>query len=405
MEPVSFCIVGVGGHGARHVKSSLILEQEALGEISAVVIRSPEKHAKEVDFFESRGVKIYKDYNEMLEAEKGRTEIVALPTAIHQHKEMTIKALKNGYNVIVEKPPAATIQDLDEMLAAERKSGKFCAVSFQFLYMKTVSTLKEYICDGKLGEIKKVLVKGKWKRQDSYYERTPWAGKFIYDGQYVLDGTINNPLAHYLMNSLYFASMEMGEAANPKLVRAELYKGHRIEGEDTSCLQAELHSGVQVFFFATLCSQKQSNPSHRIIGTKGTADWVTEEEVFIKYNDGRCEVIKDDDPNEMTNVFRNVARYLRGMDETINCPLRITRPFVLAVNGAYESARSIKQIPDKYIARKKEGESISTIIENIDEIIDQSFEKHKLYSDLGIKWAYKTDFFCLDRYRHFDMKL
>ncbi|MEM2970618.1 MAG: Gfo/Idh/MocA family oxidoreductase, partial [Candidatus Bathyarchaeia archaeon] len=149
---------------------------------------------------------------------------------------MTIETLENGYNLIVEKPPAATIQDLDEMLEAERKSGKFCAVGFQFLYMKTVRKLKEYICDGKLGEIEKVLVKGKWKRQDSYYERTPWAGKFIYNGQYVLDGTINNPLAHFLMNSLYFASRKRGEADNPKLVRAELYRGHQIEGEDTSCL-------------------------------------------------------------------------------------------------------------------------------------------------------------------------
>ncbi|MEM2888925.1 MAG: hypothetical protein QXR63_06785 [Candidatus Bathyarchaeia archaeon] len=41
-----------------------------MGKISAVVIRSPEKYAKELDFFKYRGVKIYKDYNEMLEAEK-----------------------------------------------------------------------------------------------------------------------------------------------------------------------------------------------------------------------------------------------------------------------------------------------------------------------------------------------
>ncbi|MEM2888924.1 MAG: Gfo/Idh/MocA family oxidoreductase [Candidatus Bathyarchaeia archaeon] len=49
-----------------------------------------------------------------------------MTTAIYQHKEMTIETLENGYNLIVEKPPAATIQDLDEMLEAERKSEVLC---------------------------------------------------------------------------------------------------------------------------------------------------------------------------------------------------------------------------------------------------------------------------------------
>jgi len=405
MRPVSFCVVGVGGYGSSHVRSARILEDEGLGKFSAVVIRNPEKYAEAVDYFKGRGVIIHGSYDEMLEAEKGRIEIVTLPTGIHQHKDMTIDALENGFNVILEKPPAATIQDLDEMLEAQGKSGKFCAVGFQSQSKNTVRTLKEYICEGKLGEIEEVVVKGKWKRLDSYYERNPWAGRFIYDGRYVLDGTINNPLAHFLMNGLYLARTERGKAVSPNRVRAELYRGHKIEGEDTSCVQVDVDSGANVFFFGTLCNPKEANPVHRVIGTRGVAQWTVGGDIYIRYNNGNEEVIRDDGRDEQVEVFRNAARYLRGIDKEINCPLQMTRPFVLTVNGAYESAKSIRQIPDQFLIRKQEDGSVSTTIKNIEGIIDQAFETRKLYCELDLEWAYRTEFFSVENYRYFDLKL
>jgi len=405
VEPVLFGIVGVGGYAAVHLRVTRILEDEGLAKISAVVVRNPEKYPKEVDYLRSRSVTIYNNFDEMLDAEKGRIEIVTLPTAIHQHKEMTIKALERGFNVIVEKPPAVTIQDLDEMLDAERRSGKFCAVGFQLQSKTIVRKIKETICEGKIGEVKAVLAKGKRKRLDSYYERNAWAGKYVHEGKYVLDGTISNPLSHYLMSSLFFASEDRGKAAYPLRVRAELYRGHKIDGEDTSCLEAEVEEGVRVFFFATLCSPSQSNPVQRIIGTRGVIEWTFGGDASIKYNDGGSEIIKEDGKDERVELFRNAIKYLRGLEENLDCPLIVTRPFVITLNGAYESARRIKQIPDEFIIRRREDESISTTILGIEEIIDRAFESQKLFSDLGVEWAYKTDYFSVEGYRYFDLKL
>jgi len=404
MEPVSFGLVGVGGYAATYLKVLRTLEGEKLAKISAVVIRSPEKYPREVEYFRSKSVPIYRSFDEMIEAERGRIEIVALPTAIHQHKEMTVKALKSGFNVIVEKPPAVTIQDLDEMIEAERESGRFCAVGFQLQSKTVVRRIKESICEGKIGNVKAVLAKGKWKRLDSYYERNAWAGRLIYEGKYVLDGTVSNPLSHYLMSSLFFASGERGRVAYPLKVRAELYRGHRIEGEDTSCLEAEVEGGAKVFFFATLCSPLQSNPSQRIIGTRGVIDWTFGGDAYMKYTDGDVEVIAEDGRDERVELFRNAIRYLRGLDEDINCPLELTRPFVIALNGAYESAKCIKQIPDGFIVRRGEEGSMSTTIIGIDEIIDMAFDKQQLFSDLGVEWAYRTEFFPLKNYRYFSLK-
>jgi len=405
IEPVLLSIVGIGGYGHIHLKAAKSLEDENIVKISSVVIRNPEKYYDEVLNLKEKNVTIYSSFEEMLENEKGNTDIVILPTAIYQHKEMAVKALELGFNVIVEKPPAATIQDLDSMIEAERRSGKFCAVGFQSQSKTVVRRLKELICSDRLGKIKTVLVKGKWKRLDSYYMRNSWAGKFMYEGEYVLDGTINNPLAHYLMNNLFFASNEIGKVASPVRVRAELYSGHQIEGEDTSCVVAETEDNIKVFFFATLCSPVQSSPTHRIIGTKGQVDWTFGEDAYITYTNKKTEVIKEDGKDERVELLRNAARYLNGLDDKINCSLEMTRPFVLTVNGAYESARMIKRIPDSFLIRNEESDSISTIIKDIDTIIDVAFEKHQLFSDLDVEWAYKTDFFPLKGYKRFDLKI
>ncbi|MCS7119922.1 MAG: Gfo/Idh/MocA family oxidoreductase [Nitrososphaerota archaeon] len=405
MEPVTVAIVGVGGYGAVHVRAARALEGEGLIRISAVVIRSPEKYPREVADFRGKGVTVYNNFEDLLVGEKGRTEIIALPTAIHQHRDMTIMALEAGFNVLVEKPPAVTIQDLDAMIAAEKRSGRFCAVGFQFQSKTIVRRLKTLICEDGLGEIVSVSAKGKWKRLDSYYTRNTWAGKLMCDGEYVLDGSISNPLAHYLMNSLYLASREWGRAADPIKVRAELYRGHRIEGEDTACLEVEVSGGARIYFYTTLCNPVQSSPAHRIVGTKGVAEWTVGGDAQIIYSDGRRELIREDGKDERVEMFRNIARYVRGLDKEINCPLEMTRPFVLAVNGAYESARMIKDIPDRFLIKREESGSISTTIIGIEEIIDKAYESQQMYSDMGVEWAYRTDYFPLKGYRMFNLKM
>ncbi|RLI34270.1 gfo/Idh/MocA family oxidoreductase [Candidatus Bathyarchaeota archaeon] len=405
MKPVSFGVVGVGGYAKAHIYAVETLEKEGLGKLSAVVVRNPDKYRSAVEHLTERGVRIYRSYEDMLGEEADRIEVVTLPVGIPYHKEMTIAALEAGFNVIVEKPPAVTIQDIDEMLKAERESSRFCAVGFQSQSENTVRTLKRRICEGRLGEIREVVVKGRWKRLDSYYERNAWAGKFMHNGRYVLDGTICNPLAHYLMNGLYFASTEWGEAANPVRVRAELYRGHRIEGEDTSCLEVETEGGSMIYFFATLCAPRNERPHHEIVGSEGVARWTTGGDVYIEYRNGESEVIRYDERSGRVELFRNAARYLRGVDGELNCPLELTRPFVLALNGAYESSGTIRSIPEEHLIIREEEGSISTTINNIVEIIDEAFRQRRLYSDLGVEWAHPTEYFDLRGYRSFNMRL
>ena len=408
MEPVKLTIVGIGGYGRSYVAAAKRVQEEGLAVLHSVVIRNRPKYAKEVEEYEQRGVPIRSSFEEMLELDAGDLDLITIPTGIDMHRAMLIPAVEAGRDVILEKPPAATIQDMDAMIEALERTGRWCQVGFQNQSKVTVRELKRRICDGKLGKITSVAVKGKWRRKDSYYSRNPWAGLLKKHDQYILDGTINNPLAHYLMNGLYFASDEWQTVAEPVTVRAELYKGHRIHSEDTSAVEVTCANGVTVHFFATLCAAEQSQPEIEIVGEKGKAHWPAAGEVRIAYGDGSSEVIEEPGENARDEVFRNAIRYLRGEDEELNCPLQMTRPHTLSVNGAFESSGGTHKIPDDMLKRytdpdDPEDTDVCTEIPEIEDVIDRAFAERKLYSDLGVPWAVPTRPFSVESYTRFEM--
>ena len=152
-------------------------------------------------------------YQDLLDSGQGLVDIITLPVAIHTHYDMAKRGLEAGYNIILEKPPVPTVQQLDDLMRVERETGNFVAVGFQMIYSRSLRRLKEIILEGRLGEIKEITCRGYWPRTDGYYRRNEWAGKVIVDGQLVLDGPMNNALAHYLNNMLFIAGPDMDSSA------------------------------------------------------------------------------------------------------------------------------------------------------------------------------------------------
>lgn len=403
MLPVGIGIVGISGFARNHLFQIDSEVEKGRARFVAAVVRSPEKYKEEVEKLTSKGTKIYKTLDELLEKEKGRIAIMCIPTGIADHKDMSIKCMEAGYDVYVEKPPAATIEDVDAMIAASKRTGKFCNVGFQSQATPHVRQLKGLIVSGALGELKEVACYACWPRSDAYYARNSWAGNLKLGDSWVLDGPMNNALAHQIMNLLYFAGKSIQETATPLNVRAEMYRAREITGEDTDCLIAELDNGAKLFYCVTHATNNKVNPFFRIVGTKGKAEGCIMDGFNITFDNGKkVEIISD---NNRTMMLPNMIDFHIGECPGVFCPVEMTRNMTLTLNAAYESSRIIHTIPAEYVSSEKDSDSSDAsyvrVVKGLDDAIFKGFETMQTFSDQGLPWAKKTESFSTQGYSSF----
>ncbi|WP_231969007.1 Gfo/Idh/MocA family oxidoreductase [Thermoanaerobacterium sp. RBIITD] len=393
-------LIGISGFGSIHLRSISLLEGKKVN-LKAIAEVNYEKNKDIINKLSLNGVKYYKDYRQMLNEMKD-LDFVVISTPIHFHAQMAIDAIKQGFNVLLEKPPAVTIQDIDAIIEAKRNYNKICAVDFQNTSGKAFRKLIEYIKSGKLGKIRAIIGVGCWKRDDSYYQRNNWAGKLVVNNNYVLDGSINNPLAHLLNNELIIAESSEKGGGEPKEVISELYHGHRIEGEDTACVKIVTTKGIEIYYYSTLCNMQEETPYIIIDAEEAKVYWNYDNKLLIKYFDGNEEVYDGGKEDLFVKIYENMIEHLFEGKE-LYCPVEITRNFVLASNGAFESSKKIFDIPSEFIEVNIENGKKFTYIKNIREIIKYASENKKLFSEMNVNWGRKTEKVSMKNYEKFDL--
>ena len=93
--------------------------------------------------------KVYTDYDELLQSDVD-TIYCALPN--HLHYEFSKKALKNGKNVIIEKPITANSKELEDLIETANKKNLMIFEAMNLHYTPAFLSLKEDL--KKLGDIK-----------------------------------------------------------------------------------------------------------------------------------------------------------------------------------------------------------------------------------------------------------
>jgi len=404
MSEVGFAVVGVRNFAGSYLRNIEELETEGKMKLTAVVVNDQVNNADKVRELRHKGIAIYSSYENLLKEGKSCVDIIGLPVSIPTHSEMAIKGMKAGYNILLEKPPAPTVQEIDAMIKTEKETGRFCSIGFQYIHSHTIRKIKKFILDGKLGEVKEIAAKGFWPRFKSYYDRNDWAGKSVAMGQLVLDGPMHNAFAHYLNNMIFIAGSNMHSSAQLKRVRAELYRGHSyIEADDNSCIELETTSGTKIYFYVTHIPEAKRDPIMEIVGTEGKITWQMNEDTKIELNNGEVIEFDNEGLDPKKEVFRIAADKHLSLIEDLYCTPENTRNFVVAINGAYDSAQKIKAIPQDLIKEfnNDEGE-YQTVLPGIDDLIDQAFAERKLLSDLDIDWAVKTEWINVENYPGFN---
>jgi predicted dehydrogenase len=311
---------------------------------------------------------------------------------------MTVAALRSGANVFLEKPAAATIQDVMKMKKAQTDTGKFVAVGYQTVYTPELMRIKNDIVGGKIGKLKSIRCYALWPRGDDYYGRNNWAGKLKSGDSWVLDSPYNNALAHHLNQICFFAGETPYASASIKSVEAELYRANRIESADTACIRIRTTSGIPLYFTATHACETFAGPDIVISGNKGEIIWNMQKTVF-SYGNNKEELPSQDWDQMRTSIMDRLIARVKDPSAFI-CTLDIAKVQTICVNGIHESS-AINALDEKLLRRIRHKDSYLTVINDIDSVILQSYREEKLFSEMGVEWAHKGSIISMENYNFF----
>ncbi|HMR48907.1 MAG TPA: Gfo/Idh/MocA family oxidoreductase [Arachnia sp.] len=175
MTPTLRCaIVGTGAIAHAHARA---VESHPRAELVAVTNRTRSK----ADEFAALwgGVAVYDSVDELLAAE--HPDVVLICSSPGAHREQTVAAFAAGAHVVVEKPPAPSLDELDEMRAAAAAAGKQLAVVFQQRTGTAAAHVRGLLARGALGRPLLAVCQTLWYRDADYFA-VPWRGKWETEG-------------------------------------------------------------------------------------------------------------------------------------------------------------------------------------------------------------------------------
>ncbi len=122
---------------------------------------------------------VYDDFDGLLSAE--RPDVVLVCTPPVAHREQTLAAFAAGAHVVVEKPPAPSLDELDDMRAAAAASDRRLAVVFQQRTGTAAAHVRGLLQSGALGRPLIAVCQTLWYRDEEYFA-VPWRGSWQTEG-------------------------------------------------------------------------------------------------------------------------------------------------------------------------------------------------------------------------------
>jgi scyllo-inositol 2-dehydrogenase (NADP+) len=174
-------VVGYGGQGGWHAGHALKSDVVSLRGIYDI-------KQERSELARSRGIFAYDSFEAVLADPE--IDIVVCATPNDVHKDIVIRALKAGKNVVCEKPVALSVRDFDDMCAAARESGKLFTVHQNRRWDVDFLAIKSIIESGEIGKVINIesRVQGSRGIPSDWRCHKPYGGGMILDwGVHLID--------------------------------------------------------------------------------------------------------------------------------------------------------------------------------------------------------------------------
>ena len=342
MRRLKFALVGCGRISRKHVD---VIINYLNNQAELIAVADPLiDRAKAIG--ESKGIKYYSNYDEMLQANPD-IDIVNILTESGNHAKHTIDIVKKyRKHIVVEKPMALTLEDADEMIKICDENGVKLFVVKQNRYNLPVIKLRETLDSGRFGKIVMGSVRVRWCRPQHYYDQDAWRGTWAMDG-----GVFTNQASHHVDLLEWMLGEPVSVFAKSRTALVD------IETEDTGIAIIKFKSGALGLVEATTATRpKDLEGSLSILGEKGSV--VIEGFAVNEMKTWNFKDLTDDDTEVLTNYRENPAnvygfghiRYLENVCESLlnNKKALIDglegRKSLELINAIYESIETGREV-------------------------------------------------------------
>ncbi len=303
MNTIGIGFIGAGDIADLHAEAVNALEG---AELVGIWNRTAEKAKTKATKF---GCTVYASVAEMLNDPK--IDAVFILTNMETHCEYTIKAAQAGKHILVEKPAASNIDELNQMQQAVLKAGVQCMPVHNYIYEAGILRTKSMIEKGLLGDITQFYMLYNIHHAHEIRARYP--------------GVIRQILTHHSYTMIYLAGL-------PKTISCMKHTSDTTLASQENLAMATIQ--MQNGSLSHLCASF-ANDDHagdpwtcliKVIGTKGSTrysyrDWVINErngahsQTFFAYP----ESIKNTATHFINNVLRNGESPLSSLEDAISC--------------------------------------------------------------------------------------
>ncbi len=238
-------------------------------------------------------------------------DAVFILTNMETHCEYTLRAAAAGKHILVEKPAASNIAELEKMQKAVAQAGVKCMPVHNYIYETGIQRTKNMIESGKLGVITQFYMLYNIHHADDIRARYP--------------GVIRQILTHHSYTMLYLAGLPKTISCLKYTVDATL-----APQENVAMANMQMQNGSLSHLCASFANDDHAGDPWtcmiKVMGTKGSTrysyrDWVINDRNGAHSQTYFCypESIKNTTTHFINNILRNNEKPLSSLEDAITC--------------------------------------------------------------------------------------
>ena len=254
---IKFAIIGCGRISHRHLE--LLAKNQISGAELVAVCDIQADRAKAAG--EKFNVPYFTTFETLLKAVDFNVATILTPSGMHP--DHAIAFLNAGKHVVVEKPMALKLADVDKMAAAAQKNNRELFVVKQNRYNVPVTKLTQALYEKRFGRILMATIRVRWCRDQKYYDQDSWRGTWAMDG-----GVFTNQASHHvdLLNWVLGGDIESVYAQSDTFLV-------KTETEDTGVAIIRYKNGAIGLIEATTAVRpKDLEGSISVMGSEGSVE-------------------------------------------------------------------------------------------------------------------------------------